>query len=131
MEKEKKLTVKQSRFIKEYIKTGNGTQSAIKAGYSKDTAYSIANENLNKPEIKRKIELTMSEEAKKLGITAEHILGNLKRFADKKTIKWATHAVKSNEILAKHLNMFPENTKVLDVRLSEHKAIIEELSKDD
>jgi phage terminase small subunit len=128
---EKKLTVKQNRFIKEYIKSGNGTQSAIKAGYSKNCAQEIASENLLKPIIQAKIGQVMSEEAKKLGITAEHILGNLKRFADKKTIKWATHAVKSNEILAKHLNMFPENTKVLDVRLSEHKAIIEELSKDE
>lgn len=51
------LTEKQEKFCNEYIKNGfNGTKAAIDAGYSKDTAYSIANENLNKPEIKSRIE---------------------------------------------------------------------------
>jgi phage terminase small subunit len=128
---EKKLTLKETRLVKEFIKSGNQTQSAIKAGYSKKTARQIAYETLTKPYIKEKIERIMSEEAKKLGITVEHVLKNLKRFADKKNVKWATYAVKSNEILAKHLNMFPENTKVLDVRLSEHSAMIQELAKDE
>ena len=34
----KKLTIKQKKFADEYIKTGNATQSAINAGYSKKTA---------------------------------------------------------------------------------------------
>ena len=46
-----KLTKKQKKFCNEYMKTGNITQSAINAGYSKDTAYSIGSENLKKPEI--------------------------------------------------------------------------------
>jgi phage terminase small subunit len=47
-----KLTVKQKRFVREYkTNGGNGTQAAIKAGYSEKTAYSIAEENLRKPEI--------------------------------------------------------------------------------
>ena len=33
------LTEKQSAFVKEFSLTGNGTQSAIKAGYSEKTAY--------------------------------------------------------------------------------------------
>jgi len=52
-----KLTKKQDAFVKEYLLNGfNGTQAAIKAGYSENTAYSIANENLNKPDIKKAIE---------------------------------------------------------------------------
>lgn len=47
----KKLTLKQKKFCNEYMKTGNAKQSAINAGYSKQTAYSIGSENLNKPEI--------------------------------------------------------------------------------
>ena len=47
MKKVNKLTVKQQRFIDLY--DGNGTQTAIKAGYSKKTAYAIAIENLKKP----------------------------------------------------------------------------------
>ena len=36
-----KLTLKQQRFADEYIISGNATEAAIKAGYSKKTAYSI------------------------------------------------------------------------------------------
>ena len=47
------LTAKQRAFIENY--TGNATEAAIKAGYSKDTAYSIGQENLKKPEIQQAI----------------------------------------------------------------------------
>ncbi|WP_312065608.1 terminase small subunit [Leuconostoc lactis] len=47
-----KLTPKQKKFADEYIKTGNATQSAIEAGYSKKTAAVIGAENLIKPNIK-------------------------------------------------------------------------------
>lgn len=47
-----KLTVKQKKFADEYIKTGNATQAAIEAGYSKKTARFIGQENLTKPNIK-------------------------------------------------------------------------------
>ncbi|KRL95559.1 terminase small subunit [Levilactobacillus hammesii] len=46
-----KLTVKQQKFADEYIISGNATQAALNAGYSKKTSYSIGNENLKKPEI--------------------------------------------------------------------------------
>lgn len=46
------LTGKQRLFCDYYIKTFNATQSAIKAGYSKNTAYAIGHENLKKPQIK-------------------------------------------------------------------------------
>ena len=38
--KKKKLSPKRLKFCQEYMKTGNATQSAIKAGYSKKTATS-------------------------------------------------------------------------------------------
>jgi hypothetical protein len=52
VKKKDKLTLKQKRFADEYIISGNATQSAIKAGYSKKTAGVIAVENLEKPNIK-------------------------------------------------------------------------------
>jgi len=49
-----KLTVKQDKFVKAYLLNGgNATQAAIKAGYSSKTAYSIGQENLTKPVIKK------------------------------------------------------------------------------
>lgn len=45
------LTEKQSLFCLYYIRSFNATMSAIKAGYSKDTAYVIGHENLRKSKI--------------------------------------------------------------------------------
>lgn len=47
------MTERQKRFVDEYLilKGRNATHAAINAGYSKKTAYSIASENLKKPEI--------------------------------------------------------------------------------
>jgi phage terminase small subunit len=61
-----KLTPKQKAFADYYIKTGNATEAAIKAGYSKKTAYSIGNENLKKPEVKKYIEQRIAEKEEKL-----------------------------------------------------------------
>nr|DAN27106.1 MAG TPA: Terminase small subunit [Caudoviricetes sp.] len=55
------LTLKQKKFADEYIISGNATQSAIKAGYSKKTAGVIAVENLEKPNIKAYIDERLKE----------------------------------------------------------------------
>ena len=49
------MTHRQELFIQEYIKTGNATNSAIKAGYSKKTARSIGQRLLTNVDIKKKI----------------------------------------------------------------------------
>lgn len=54
-----KLTEKQKRFADEYIQSGNATQAAIKAGYSKKTANRIGPENLSKLVIKDYIDERM------------------------------------------------------------------------
>lgn len=56
--KKQKLTRKQEKFVKEFIDTGNGTQSALKAYDTTDevTAGSIAWENLRKPQIQQAIQ---------------------------------------------------------------------------
>jgi phage terminase small subunit len=43
--------MKQEKFCVNYFACGNATQAAIKAGYSRKTAHSIATENLQKPAI--------------------------------------------------------------------------------
>ena len=50
------LTWKQKAFIDEYMKDFNGGAAAVRAGYSEDSAYSIASENLKKPEIKAELQ---------------------------------------------------------------------------
>jgi hypothetical protein len=59
--KPRKLTTKQKVFINEYLKLFNATEAAKRAGYSDKTAYSIGQENLNKPEIKSLIDARIAE----------------------------------------------------------------------
>lgn len=56
-----RLTPKQKRFVEEYCVDMNATQAAIRAEYSKRTAYSIGQENLKKPEIKAAIDKALQD----------------------------------------------------------------------
>ena len=88
-----KLTPKQKKFADEYIKTGNATQSAIEAGYSKKTAAVIATENLIKPNIKAYIEKCMAEIASNRVMSyteAVELLTSIARGEEKETVVVAT-----------------------------------------
>ena len=69
----KKLTVKQAKFVKEYVKNdGNGTKAVQKA-YNVDdvnTAAVMATENLRKPNIQQ----ALLRAAERMGITEEKII---------------------------------------------------------
>lgn len=69
-----KLTDKQKRFIEEYLVDLNATQAAIRAGYSERTAYSIGEENLKKPEIKRAIEEAQLNRSSRVQITQDDVI---------------------------------------------------------
>ena len=69
-----KLTAKQQRFGDEYLIDLNATQAAIRAGYSKRTAYSIGEENLKKPEIKTYIKQRMAEKESELVASQDEVL---------------------------------------------------------
>lgn len=68
------LTAKQKRFCDEYLINLNATQAAIRAGYSKKTAYAIGNENLNKPELKNYIAERMAEKEAMLIADQDEVL---------------------------------------------------------
>jgi phage terminase small subunit len=76
-----KLTTKQERFCQQYLIDGNATQSAIRAGYSEDTAGAIGFENLTKPEIQARLSELESDELKRLKITREKIYNELSAVA--------------------------------------------------
>ena len=71
------LTNKQSLFCQEFIMDFNGLQAAIRAGYSKKTAGSIASENLKKPEIIKEIQRAIDKRSKALKIDSEYVLKRL------------------------------------------------------
>lgn len=75
------MTKKQKRFIEEYLIDLNATQAAIRAGYSSDTAGSIGNENLKKPEIRARIDQAMAERSKRTGVNADRVIEELAKIA--------------------------------------------------
>lgn len=58
---EQKLTIKQKKFADEYVKTGNATDAAIKAGYSEKYAHTNANKLLQNTTIKARIDAQMQK----------------------------------------------------------------------
>lgn len=76
------LVPKQRLFVEEYMKDFNGTQSAIRAGYSARTASSVASQHLNKVSIKTAIEKRQREMAVKLELDRESILDRYKCLMD-------------------------------------------------
>ena len=71
------MTNKQKRFIEEYLIDFNATQSAIRAGYSVDTAKDIGCENLAKPNIKKAINKALAERSRRTGITQDRVIQEL------------------------------------------------------
>ena len=68
------MTPKQKKFADEYIATGNATQSAIKAGYSKNYANTNASKLLQNTTIESYIDTRLKEIAKDSIATADEVL---------------------------------------------------------
>ena len=74
-----KLTPKQKAFVREYkANGGNGTQAAISAGYSEDSARAISCENLTKPYIQEAI----AQEEKKMQEKYEYTIDDMVKELD-------------------------------------------------
>ena len=103
-----KLTPKQKAFVREYKKNGgNGTQAAIKAGYSEKTARKIASENVTKPDIKE----ALAQEEKKLQEKYEYTIDDMVRELDEVKMKAdseqnRTVQIKAIELKGKAFGLF-------------------------
>lgn len=75
------MTKKQKRFVEEYLIDLNATQAAIRAGYSSDSAGSIGEENLKKPEISSAVAKAMAERSRRTGVNADRVLLELAKIA--------------------------------------------------
>lgn len=126
-----KLTEKQKRFADEYIKSGNATQAAIKAGYSKKTATIVASQNLTKLNVKNYIDERMRTIENNRIMTAKEaveFLTSVVRGDVKETVVIGTPMgaeevekepdVKTRISAAKEiLKRYPDNDKVMEQQL--------------
>lgn len=103
------MTPKQERFVQEYLIDLNATQAAIRAGYSKKTAYAIGEQNLRKLEVAQAIAEAQAVRAKKAGMDEQWVLDGLKSIAEDKNASVAARVTAYTNI-GKHFGMFVERT---------------------
>ena len=73
------INPKQQRFVDEYLVDLNATQAAIRAGYSKATAYSQGQRLLKHAEVGAEVAKRRQKVADKLEVTAERVVQELAR----------------------------------------------------
>jgi phage terminase small subunit len=112
MAKPGELTPKQAAFVREFLIDRNGTQAAIRAGYSPKTAKVIATENLTKPAISEKVRLATQVVATKTETDAEWVRRRLKEEADDFS-EFASHSarIKAIELIGKINGVFEKDNE--------------------
>lgn len=75
------LNPKQKAFCREYVKDFNSTQAAIRAGYSKKTAYSIGQRLLKKVEVQAEIKRLLAPAEEAAGLSADRLCKEIGRLA--------------------------------------------------
>lgn len=105
----KQLSDKQKRFCEEYAVDLNGTQAAIRAGYSPKTSNEQASALLAKPNIRSYCDELIEKKRMISNINADTILRNIERIAStaEKTGDNSA-ALKGNELLGKYLKLFTD-----------------------
>ena len=117
-----KLSIKQERFIQEYLKTGNATQSIIKAypDVTYDSARMMASENLAKPSIKSRIDDVLDSQ----GVNAAFIIRELKQSnQDARNDKQHSASIKAIKLLADFVGITNESKTVARLDSTNNQAV--------
>ncbi len=110
---EDNLTDKQRLFCHEYLKDLNGTQAAIRAGYSENSAQEIASQNLSKLMVSEYLEKLKNEKFSKVNIEVDDILQDI---IDTRKVctEQDKHSdrLKANELLGKYKKMWTDKAEI-------------------
>lgn len=142
------LTEKQKRFIDYYVESGNATEAAKRAGYSKRSAKQIGNENLTKLDcfIKERLEQLEDKRIAKADEVLKHltsmmrgeeneeviVIENVGDYESRaRTVKKqvaARERIRAAELLGKRYSLF---TDKVDINAEVGVQIIDDISSDD
>ena len=114
------LTPKQERFVEEYLVDLNGTQAAIRAGYSPKTANEQASVMLAKPSIQEAVQAQRAKVSERTMRTVDDVMADIGRVRDNamqiitdpdtggQVMLSHKDALKALELEGKHLGAFTE-----------------------
>ena len=123
-----KLTAKQQRFVEKCLVGPNGTQAAMRAGYSSRTADRIAYQNLRKLEIDSAIRRAQAATQERLEVTRDTVVRGLYEAATTPQASWGNR-IAAWMGLAKVLGYVVDRQRV--EALVEHQHTLQGLSKAD
>lgn len=127
------LAAKVERFCLEYVVDYNGTQAAIRAGYSEKSAYSQANRLLKNADVLARIRTLQEEQAKRLSLNSDMVVAKIMETYSRcmqaePVMEWSYEekaykptgeysfdskgALKALELIGKHIGMFAERHQV-------------------
>ena len=101
-----KLTAKQQAFVREYLVDNNGTQAAIRAGYSPNGADVAAVRLLAHARVAAELRRGQEKLAERTELNAEWVLRQLRSEVEQGEIPSAR--IKATELIGKHIGMFVE-----------------------
>lgn len=135
------LNEKQKQFCEEYIIDLNGTQAAIRAGYSKKTARAIANELLTKLDIQKYICELKNERSERVKYSQDELMRDILEVKNRcmqadpvfdkegnETGVWkfdSNGANKALDMLAKHVGFYETDNKQKAFNISVNREAVE------
>ena len=122
------LTLRQEKFIRFYLETGNGAEAARQAGYSPHTARVIAYENLLKPYIKKAIATKRNQLMQDSDEKIAHYLSMLKH--ESNGADQSSSRIRALELLLKAHGAFVERVETVSFD-GAFLADLEEIDLDD
>jgi phage terminase small subunit len=133
MTNSKRLTPRQERFVREYIRDLNGSRAAIAAGYSKNGAKVTASRLLTNVNVSSEIAKLTQKACEKLEISADYVLRNIRDTIERCSqaepvldregkptgeYKFDSCAVlKGCELLGKHLKLFTDKVEFVEAEV--------------
>ena len=135
------LNEKQKQFCEEYIIDLNGTQAAIRAGYSKKTARAIANELLTKLDIQEYICELKNKRSERVKYSQDELMRDILEVKNRcmqanpvldkegnETGVWkfdSNGANKALDMLAKHVGFYETDNKQKAFNISVNREAVE------
>ena len=113
-----KLSIKQQRFVEQYVSLGNATQAARMAGYKPKAARQMASENLSKPAIDLAVKAELARVA--LEITPDRVQRRLDTIShNAEAAGQFGPAVRAEELLGRSIGMWIDRSLQLIGQLND------------